>query len=251
MPTPAPAPTAPVLLAVGEPTPITWKDLAAKGKQIQNVTGPLDQPENDYKLADNDKINEVSTKANNCFNKAKEMFDTIFWIPNFGTNKQYKYKNPLTSKNKLSLGDLSYKDTDLTIFNNINSINENLTKLKNYIDQGIINLQVLNWLREVAPTSGGNKNKKNRNQDGGSVPDLINNVAAFQNMGGLLTAGASPYDNAVAPNYAMYNAGSFNAGINMPVSSSAGLPVPYKMSFDQKVQTGGKSKKSNKSNKNN
>lgn len=246
-------------MASGPPAatgPKKYKDLKPPPPNVI-PTNPKYGVDLKYIPVDEDGATEVGTKTNDCFIAAKAKFDEIFYDTSLklAPTKSFKYKKGTkTSLKGLINTSETYTPEDLKDKTIVETINDNLILLNNLISQGIINLQVINLLGVVEPAStagGGNKNKKNRNQDGGSVPDLINNVAAFQNMGSLLTAGATPYDNAVAPNYAMYNAGSFNAGINMPVSSSAGLPVPYKMSFDQKVQTGGKSKKSNKSNKNN
>jgi hypothetical protein len=129
--------------------------------------------------------------------------------------------------------------------------NTALDNVNNLISQGIINLKNLNHLLfadgKAGLQPGGGKNK-NRKQKGGAVPDLVNNIAAFQNVGGLL-ATASPLDNANRVEPAIYNAGSFNAGIFMPLSSGAGLPDSYRLAMDQPLQTGGK-KNNKKNNKN-
>jgi hypothetical protein len=137
---------------------------------------------------------------------------------------------------------------------NIKSVdtrNKALDNVNNFISQGIINLKNLNHLLladgKAGLQAGGGKNK-NRKQKGGAVPDLVNNIAAFQNVGGLL-ATASPLDNANRVEPAIYNAGSFNAGIFMPLSSGAGLPDSYRLAMDQPLQTGGK-KNNKKNNKN-
>jgi hypothetical protein len=97
-------------------------------------------------------------------------------------------------------------------------------------------------------TQRGGRNKKDKDRKkvrGGAVPDYINNVAAFQNVGGLL-ATASPLDNAVNGVGALPYPGSFNAGLNVP-TSGAGLPDLYNLVIGPQTagpsaQSGGKSK---------
>lgn len=136
--------------------------------------------------------------------------------------------------------------------NKVGDRNQALYNVNKYLTQGITILRAINDLTLADKNSGnlpsttdiiqGGKNKKNRKQKGGAVPDLVNSVTAFQNVGGLL-ATASPLDNANRMEPAVYNAGSFNAGLLMPVSSSSGLPSNYRIAMDQPLQTGGKAKK--------
>jgi len=127
-------------------------------------------------------------------------------------------------------------------------IKNNLTTVQTQISEGINNL--INLADTMTgPIAGGGK-KKDRKQKGGAVPDLINNVAPFQNFGSILNT-SSPLDNAQREPYGIHTSGSYNAGIFMPVSSGAGLPTNYRLAVDQPVQTGGKSKKNNKKNNKN
>ena len=183
-----------------------------------------------YNIIDTDTIETIPTKIQNCFNAASHIL----------TNDLTKDEN----------------SSKIYSSNSINARKILLNNIQRFISQGLRNLQVTNELLLADKTPniqrGGKKsknNRKNRNQDGGAIPDLVNNVAAFQNMGGLL-ATASPLDNAQRVEPAIYNANSFNAGIFMPVSSSSGLPTDYKIAMDQPLQTGGKKSKNNKKNKN-
>ena len=206
------------------PTPTTYENLPGK---IPNTA--LDAI---YIAENKDTQASLIPKISVCFNQASTL---------------------LTTLTKDTSGVKSYKDESVQIINPI------IETIQNYISQGLINLRNVNLLKvaDKDPNlkAGGSKksknNKKNRNQDGGAIPDLVNNVAAFQNMGGLL-ATASPLDNAQRVEPAIYNAESFNAGIFMPVSSSSGLPDNYKLGMDQPLQPlqgGGKKSKNNKNNK--
>lgn len=199
-----------------------------------NNTTISDPNLNNYNVQDTDTIETIPKKIENCFNAASHILS-----------------NDLTKDNN---GSKIYSS------NSINARNSLLNNIQKFISQGLRNLQITNELLLADNTPniqrGGKKsknNRKNRNQDGGAIPDLVNNVAAFQNMGGLL-ATASPLDNAQRVEPAIYNAESFNAGIFMPVSSSSGLPDNYKLGMDQPLQPlqgGGKKSKNNKKIKNN
>lgn len=217
------------------------KKYVALNPKPANVEGVDPQ----YTPVDEDDAIGVGKKADLCFINAKAKFDEIFYDASFklSTTKSFKYKKG-TKKTMTGNTSEGYTPEELKDSNIVGNINNNLIELNKLISQGIINLQVINLLG-VQPTSsvgGGNKKDKNRKQNGGAVPDLINNVTAFQNVGGLL-ATASPLDNANRMEPAIYNAGSFNAGIFMPVSSGSGLPSNYRIAMDQPLQSGGKAKK--------
>jgi hypothetical protein len=201
--------------------PTTFGNLTDK---VSNITGLEDK----YIAVDTDDYDLLQPKAVACFTAADERLKT--------------------------LADSNDKTNGYINMNTVKTRNEALDNVQNLILQGIINLKNLNWLllangkKPGFAKEGGGKNK-NRKQKGGAVPDLVNNIAAFQNMGGLL-ATASPLDNANRVEPAIYNAGSFNAGIFMPLSSGAGLPDSYRLAMDQPLQQTGGKKNNKKNNKN-
>ena len=205
----------------GTPPSATFSSLPDK---VANITAITDTK---YIAVDTDDYDLLQPKVVACFNAADEALKT--------------------------LADSS-KPTGYINMNTVKTRNEALDSVQNLILQGIVNLKNLNWLllangkKPGFLKEGGGKNK-NRKQKGGAVPDLVNNIAAFQNMGGLL-ATASPLDNANRVEPAIYNAGSFNAGIFMPLSSGAGLPNDYKIAMDQPLQQTGGKKNNKKNNKN-
>ena len=198
--------------------PTTFGNLTDK---VSNITGLEDK----YIAVDTDDYDLLQPKAVACFTAADERLKT------------------LADSNDKTNGYINIKT--------VAARNTALDGIQNLISQGIVNLKNLNHLLVAdgkAGLSGGGKNK-NRKQKGGAVPDLVNNIAAFQNMGGLL-ATASPLDNANRVEPAIYNAGSFNAGIFMPLSSGAGLPDSYRLAMDQPLQQTGGKKNNKKNNKN-
>ena len=124
-----------------------------------------------------------------------------------------------------------------------------IDKIGEYISEGLKLMKKQPVVAAPQEQGGGKKSKKDKDRKkvrGGAVPDFINNVAAFQNVGGLL-ATASPLDNAQQMIPAIYNAGSFNAGLLMPTSAQ-GLPMSYNLVTNPQTaglsaQSGGKAKK--------
>jgi hypothetical protein len=124
-----------------------------------------------------------------------------------------------------------------------------IDKIGEYISEGLKLMKKQPVVAAPQEQGGGKKSKKDKDRKkvrGGAVPDFINNVAAFQNVGGLL-ATASPLDNAQQMIPAIYNAGSFNAGLLMPTSAQ-GLPMSYNLvtnpqTAGSSAQSGGKAKK--------
>ena len=178
------------------------------------------------------------------FTNAKKIFDRIFELdptPAAGTTPNYQFKTTKTRNNNEYYEDLEELKTQIT--EGIEFLKKGDSK-----DSDISNSPNI---EQPAVVVGGGKMKKNskkKGMRGGSVPDLVNSVVAFQNLGGLL-ATATPLDNAQRMDPALYNAGSFSNGMTMPVSSSANLPINYKTIMDGALsQSGGaKSKKSQKS----
>ena len=200
--------------------PTTFGNLTDK---VSNITGLEDK----YIAVDTDDYDLLQPKAVACFKAAETSLEKL---ANGGDTEKYINIKKVVDRNTA------------------------LDNVQNFILQGIVNLKNLNWLllangkKPGFAKEGGGKNK-NRKQKGGAVPDLVNNIAAFQNMGGLL-ATASPLDNANRVEPAIYNAGSFNAGIFMPLSSGAGLPDSYRLAMDQPLQQTGGKKNNKKNNKN-
>jgi hypothetical protein len=134
-------------------------------------------------------------------------------------------------------------------------VNKQITIINNDLNNDFIRviseniISGLNTFKINQPQNGGKKSKKDKDRKkvrGGAVPDLVNDVAAFQNTGGLL-ATASPLENAQQMIPALYNAGSFNAGLHMPTSGQ-GLPGSYNLVTNPQTagpsaQSGGKAKK--------
>jgi hypothetical protein len=112
-------------------------------------------------------------------------------------------------------------------------------------------IKAFNKLKELIGSEGitltGGKGKKTRKQRGGMYAGVITSdqYAATSSLVGSM---ADPYAQATAFNAAIYAPQAFNAGLQMPYSTTSELPPSYAVVTEPKLTTGGANKNNKKSN---